>query len=152
MEKTKFVKAMAYLGTFYNKEFTENEVSNYYEFLGGFDYNILMNANKKLISTKEFLPKVSEIIQECRSQEFKLRLAIVQYMNEKGKFHKKSSSNKITEINREYEKTLILIRYHDLPSWLSKMLRENYEEMLKESSKPALTNSSYLIECNENNG
>ena len=146
MEKTKFVKAMAYLGTFYNKEFTENEIINYYEFLGEFDYNILMTANKVLISSKEFLPKVSEIIQECKTQEFKLRLAIVQYMNKKGKFHTKTSSNEITKINREYEKTLILIRYHDLPSWLSKLLRENYEEMLKENSKPTLTSNPYLIE------
>ena len=62
MEKTKFVKAMAYLGTFYNKEFTENEIINYYEFLGEFDYNILMTANKVLISSKEFLPKVPSTI------------------------------------------------------------------------------------------
>lgn len=64
MTKEEFVKGMTFLGIAYNKEFTAEQVSVWYEFFKETNYDVFRQAIKRLIPKKQFIPSIAEINQE----------------------------------------------------------------------------------------
>lgn len=64
MTKEEFVKGMTFLGIAYNKEFTSEQVSVWYEFFKETNYDVFRQAIKRLIPKKQFIPSIAEINQE----------------------------------------------------------------------------------------
>lgn len=64
MNKKDFSVAMTVLGTAYNKEFTNEQLSVWYEFFYDVPLEIFKSAIKRLIVKNKFLPSIAEVKQE----------------------------------------------------------------------------------------
>lgn len=136
MNKEQFVKGMSYLGTIYSKEFTQQEVEIYFDFLKSFNYDIFISAIKSLALQSKYLPRISEIVDECNKQKFHRRHIIVEYMKEKGFF----------KTHLEYEKTLRFIQLSEMSGWLADALSDYYKMMLAEKGENAIgTSNAYIL-------
>ena len=64
MNKEQFTKGITFLAIAYNKEFTEEQVSVWYEFFKDEDYDAFRNAVKRIIPQKQFMPSIAELKEE----------------------------------------------------------------------------------------
>lgn len=64
MTKEQFLKGITFLTIAYNKEFTEEQVSVWYEFFKDEDYETFRNAVKRIIPKNQFMPSIAELKQE----------------------------------------------------------------------------------------
>ena len=64
MNKEQFIKGLKYLGIAYNKEFTEEQATVWYEFFKDTDYEVFRQGVKRIIPKKQFIPSIAELKQE----------------------------------------------------------------------------------------
>lgn len=64
MNKEQFIKGLKYLGIAYNKEFTEEQATVWYDFFKDEDFNNFRNAVKRIIPKKQFMPSIAELKSE----------------------------------------------------------------------------------------
>ena len=64
MNKEQFVKGITFLAIAYNKEFTEEQISVWYEFFKDEDYDNFRNAVKRIIPKSQFIPSIAQLKQE----------------------------------------------------------------------------------------
>lgn len=64
MNKENFIKALKFLGTAYNKEFTQEQAEVWYKFFVDDDYELFRQAIKNLIAKQDFSPSISQIKKE----------------------------------------------------------------------------------------
>lgn len=64
MSKEEFLKGITFLTIAYNKEFTEEQVSVWYEFFKDEDYEAFRKAVKRIIPQKQFMPSIAELKSE----------------------------------------------------------------------------------------
>ena len=64
MEKVQFVKGLKYLGTAYNKEFTEEQAGIWYEFFIDTDFEVFKKAVKRIMAKEDYMPSISRIKKE----------------------------------------------------------------------------------------
>lgn len=64
MKKEDFIKALKFLGTAYNKEFTQDQAEVWYKFFVDDDYELFRQAIKNLIAKQDFSPSISQIKKE----------------------------------------------------------------------------------------
>lgn len=64
MNKEQFLKGITFLTIAYNKEFTEEQVSVWYEFFKDENYDNFRAAVKRIIPKKQFIPSIAELKQE----------------------------------------------------------------------------------------
>lgn len=74
MTKQQLVSGLTYLGTAFNKTYTQTECELHYDFLGGYNFDTFVKAIKAIIRKSKFAPKISEIIDECEEAKFADRL------------------------------------------------------------------------------
>ena len=64
MKKEDFIKGMTLLGVAYNKSFTEEEISIWYQMLGNNTEEDFSRAIQDLIKTETFLPSIAHITKQ----------------------------------------------------------------------------------------
>lgn len=64
MNKTQFTKGITFLAIAYNKEFTDEQVSVWYEFFKEENYDDFRSAVKRIIPKNQFMPSIAELKQE----------------------------------------------------------------------------------------
>lgn len=64
MNREDFIKGLKFLGIAYNKEFTEEQATVWYEFFKDETYDNFRNAVKRIIPKKQFMPSIAELKQE----------------------------------------------------------------------------------------
>lgn len=64
MDREQFIKGLKYLGIAYNKEFTEEQATVWYDFFKNENFDDFRNAVKRIIPKKQFLPSIAELKQE----------------------------------------------------------------------------------------
>ena len=64
MNKEEFALAMTVLGTAYNKEFTSEQVTIWYEFFYETPIELFKTAIKRIIPKSKFIPSIADIKQE----------------------------------------------------------------------------------------
>lgn len=64
MNKEQFIKGLKYLGIAYNKEFTEEQATVWYDFFKNETYDNFRNAVKRIIPKKQFMPSIAELKSE----------------------------------------------------------------------------------------
>ncbi len=74
MTKQQLVSGLTYLGTAFNKTYTQTECELHFDFLGGYNFDTFVKAIKEIIRKAKFAPKVSELIAECEEAKFSDRL------------------------------------------------------------------------------
>lgn len=95
MNKESFLKIMIILGSAYNKQFDEQEVNIYYDFLKDYDENILKKAIKRIIETNSYIPKISEIKEMCNCIEREYDMQTIERMKQDGYFKSANELDKI---------------------------------------------------------
>ena len=86
MKQEELVKGLKVLGIAYSKDFTQDECSTYYEFLQEYSYETFKTAVKNIIKKSKFLPKISELVEECENCKEQLKFEVIEFMNAKGYF------------------------------------------------------------------
>lgn len=120
-EKEKeFVTTISYLGTVYNKTFSEEDLTVWYDLLGEYPDEVLVKVIKNLAKTEKFLPAISTIIEECDKYRELDRFEVLEYMREKNYFKN----------GEEYFKAKQWLREKTIPSWFKGDLTKFYNEML----------------------
>lgn len=120
MKKEELFKGLTYLGTAYGKQYTKIELEQHYDFLKDYSYEIFIIAIKNIIRTSKFLPKITELIDECESQRETVKFDVIEYMNKVGYF----------KHPREYEKATLFMEKGNVPEWLQKDINKYYKQMV----------------------
>ena len=116
-----FTKAITYLGMAYNKEFKEQEVKQYYEFLKQIDYETFKKAIKEIIKESKYMPSIKEMLDKCEILKLEKKYDIIEKMKEVGYFKNPSEIDKVYKF---FEKGII-------PNWLYNDMRKyGYQEEL----------------------
>lgn len=119
MKQEELVKGLKVLGIAYGKDFNQEECATYYEFLQEYTYETFKTAVKNIIKKSKFLPKISELVEECENCKELIRFEVIEFMKAKGYF--KSPI--------EYEKTIMWYSRGIIPSWLKEDLNKYYKMM-----------------------
>ena len=120
MKKEELVKGLAYLGSAFNKEYTQLECEQHYDFLQGYSYQTFVTAIKNIIRTNKFLPKISELIEACEGAKSQVKFEVLEYMNNVGYFKDHS----------EYDKTTTFMERGIIPEWLQEDINTYYKQMI----------------------
>lgn len=119
MKQEELVKGLKVLGIAYSKDFTQEECSTYYEFLQEYTYDTFKAAVKNIIKKSKFLPKISELVEECENCKSQVKFEVIEFMNSKGYF----------KDIREYEKTIMWYSKGITPKWLMEDMKKYYKLM-----------------------
>lgn len=132
MKQEEFVKAIAYLGMAYNKEYSQAETMQMYEFLKEYNYETFTKAIKNIIKTSKFVPKIADLIEESEKQKETKRIEVIEYMRKSGYFNT-SPYGDIDEYQASlnYNKTIMWLEQGTVPSWLQEDINRYYRKMDK---------------------
>ena len=122
MKQEELVKGWKVLGIAYGKDFTQEECVTYYEFLQEYTYETFKAAVKNLIKKTKFLPKISELVEECENCKSQLKFEVIEFMKAKGYFKTPS----------EYDKTIAWYAKGITPDWLMEDMKQYYKMMQQE--------------------
>lgn len=64
MDKIQFLKGMKYLGTMYDKSFTEEKIGLMYNLFENDDYDVYKQAIKNLVIKEQYMPNIAKIKNE----------------------------------------------------------------------------------------
>ena len=119
MTEQELVKGLTYLGTAYGKEYSKLECEQHYDFLREYSYETFVVAIKNIIRKSKFLPKITEILEECENHKEHTKFEVLEFMKSKGYF--KATS--------EYEKAIKYLETNVIPEWFRNDLNEHYKMM-----------------------
>lgn len=122
MTQQDLVKGLKVLGIAYSKTFTQDECATYYEFLQEYSYETFKTAVKNIIKKSKFIPKISELVEECESCKSQLKIEVIEFMKNKGYFKAPS----------EYDKTIDWYTKGIIPTWLMEDMKQYYKMMQQE--------------------
>lgn len=122
MKQEELVKGLKVLGIAYSKDFTQEECATYYEFLQEYTYVTFKAAVKNIIKKSKFLPKISELVEECENCKEQVKFEVIEFMKRKGYFKAPS----------EYEKTINWYAKGITPDWLKEDMKKYYRMMQQE--------------------
>ena len=88
-----------------------------------YSYETFKKAVKNIIKTSKFLPKISELVEECENSKEQARFEILEYMNAMGYF--KESGYAISE----YEKAIKWLETGIIPKWFKDDMTKYYKMM-----------------------
>lgn len=133
MKQDELVKGLKILGVAYSKEFTQDECFTYYEFLQEYSYETFKAAIKNIIKKSKFLPKISDIIEECENCKEQVKHDVIEFMLKVGYF-KKSDYGELNEAQaiRNYEKAISFVEKGIVPKWLQEDMNYYYKLMKQE--------------------
>ena len=132
MYERSFADSMGYLGLAYGKEFTQIELTQYYDFLKEYTDETLTEAIKNIIKSSKFMPKISDLIDECERCKGNIKFEILETMKNHGYFKDVS----------EYEKAGLWISKNCIPDWFREEMKKYY--LLSKQEKLG-TNKKVLI-------
>lgn len=109
MTKEECVKGLKYLSLAYgNNGYSREECEIYYEFLQAYEYDIFRHAVKNIIKSSKFIPKITELVEECEKEKKASKFEIVEFMKQRGYF----------KAPTEYEKANLFLERGIIPEWL----------------------------------
>lgn len=119
MTEQELVKGLTYLGTAYGKEYSKLECEQHYDFLREYSYETFVAAIKNIIRKSKFLPKITELLEECENYKEHTKFEVLEFMKSKGYFKAPS----------EYEKAIKYLETNIIPEWFRNDLNEHYKMM-----------------------
>ena len=123
MTEQELIKGLTYLGTAFGKEYSKMECEQHYDFLKDYSYETFVTAIKNIIRASKFLPKITELLEECDRCKEKVKYEVLEFMNDKGYF----------KAPIEYEKASLFMERGNVPEWLQKDINEYYKMMRQEA-------------------
>lgn len=124
MNKKDFINTITYLGLAYNKNFTEQEMVVWYDMLGEYPEEVLNKSVKDLVGREKFMPKISDVIEECNKYKKLDRYEVLESLRAKNYFKDGS----------EYLKAKQWLEEGTMPEWFKEVLKEQYNILLDDNS------------------
>lgn len=121
MTEIECTKGLTYLGTAYGKEYSQIECEQHYDFLRDYSYKTFVAAIKNIIRKSKFLPKITELLEECENCKERTKFEVLEYMNSQGYF----------KAGSEYDKAIMFLEKNNIPEWFKADLREYHRMMLE---------------------
>ena len=121
MTELECTKGLTYLGTAYGKEYSKIELEQHYDFLRDYSYKTFVAAIKNIIRKSKFLPKITELLEECENCKERTKFEVLEYMNSQGYF----------KAGSEYDKAIMFLERNNIPEWFKADLREYHRMMLE---------------------
>lgn len=125
MTKKELVSGLTYLGTAFNKTYTQTECELHYDFLGGYNFDTFVSAVKSIIRKSKFAPKISELIEECEQAKFDDRVKALEAAKQ---------NNLISE--KDYKSIRNLVEAGYIPPAYEKELDEAYKLLGNKKALP----------------
>lgn len=119
MTQEELTKGLAYLGMAYGKEYSSIECEQHYDFLREYNYQTFVEAVKSIIKKSKFLPKITELLEECEKHKEHTKFEVLEFMKSKGYF----------KATNEYEKAIKYLETNVIPEWFRNDLNEHYKMM-----------------------
>ena len=119
MTKEELTKGLTYLGVAYGKEYSPIECEQHYDFLREYNYQTFVTAVKSIIRKSKFLPKITELLEECEKCKEQTKYEVLDFMRSKGYF----------KAPIEYDKATLFMERGNVPEWLQKDINEYYKMM-----------------------
>lgn len=124
-EKEKeFVNTISYLGTIYNKSFTEQDLTVWYDILKEYPDEVLVKAIKEIAKTEKFMPTPATVIEMCNKFKELDRFEVLEYMRYKNYFKNAE----------EYLKAHTWLQTGVIPEWFKTEIKK-YHDMLLNDDK-----------------
>lgn len=123
MSEQELVKGLTYLGMAYGKEYSKVECEQHYDFLKDYNYETFISAIKSIIRTSKFLPKITELLEECEKHKEQVKNDVIEFMKSQGYF----------KDIREYEKATLFMERGIVPEWLQNDINRYYKMMRQET-------------------
>ena len=124
MNKKDFINTITYLGLAYNKNFTDQEMLVWYDMLGEYPEEVLNKSIKDLVSREKYMPKISDVIEECKKYKKLDRYEVLERLRAKNYFKDGS----------EYLKAKQWLEEGIMPEWFKEVLKEQYNILLDDNS------------------
>lgn len=147
MKIEEFVKAAAYLGMAYGKEYSQAETQQMYEFLKEYSYQTIIDAVNSIIRKSKFAPKIADLIEECENCKSTTRFEVLKYMRKTGYFklgiiRENGEQIILTDEHamRNYEKASRFLERGIVPDWLQEDINYYYNKMHQERLSGSTTN------------
>ena len=122
MTKDELIKGLTYLGMAYSKEYSPIECEQHYDFLKDYSYETFVAAIKSIIKKSKFLPKITELLEECDNCKERTKFEVLEFMKSKGYF----------KTSFEYDKASTFMERGIIPEWLKQDINEYYKMMKQE--------------------
>lgn len=132
MTQLEVTKGLTYLGLAYNYQYTQAECELYYDFLHEFNYQTFVNAVKNLIRKSKFIPKVSDLIEECNNCKETTKIAVIEFMKDRGYFNQNGFLDD-KQASRNYDKTIMFMEKGIVPDWLQNDINKYYKIMTQQT-------------------
>ena len=133
MTKEEFIKGMEVLGTAFDREYTQKDCETYFEFLKSYNYETFKTAVKNIITKSKFVPKISELIEECENCKVQVKYDVLDFMKAKGYFKNGEYGELSSEQEtKNYEKTIMWLERDSVPGWLQEVINKHYKMMKQE--------------------
>lgn len=155
MTKEQLLKGLKYLGVAYNKEFTQEQASVWFDMFKDDDYKTFSQAVKRLISTNQFMPSIAEIKKEIAKLENPLLTLraedeweeVLKAIRKYGYYKQEEAFNSLKEITQNAVRNL---------GWYRLCSSENIQWEKKEfitifNSKVDGAREDYLLDYNSEN-
>lgn len=133
MTEQELTKGLVYLGSAYGKEYNKVECEQHYDFLNEYSYETFVKAIKNIIKKSKFLPKISDIIEECENCKEQVKHDVIEFMLREGYF-KKGDYGELSDAQalKNYEKAISFIEKDIVPKWLQEDINHYYKLMKQE--------------------
>ena len=113
-------KAMTYLGMAYNKEYKEQEIKQYYEFLRDIDYETFRTTIKSIIKNSKYIPSISQLLEESNRTQLATTIKVFEIMKQNGYFKN----------NKDYDKAIGWLEMGIIPKWLREDMKQYQNQQL----------------------
>lgn len=123
MSEQELTKGLTYLGTAYGKQYTKIELEQHYDFLKDYAYETFIAAIKSIIRKSKFLPKITELLEECEKFKEQVKFDVIEFMKRQGYF----------KDIREYEKATLFMERGIVPDWLQADINKFYKLMKQDT-------------------
>ena len=144
MKKLDFLSSMKKLSSFYLKEFTNEQLSLWYEMFEEIPADIFNQAVKEISKENKYMPNASELYDKCSSLNKNNLMNIVNYMYQDGYFHRGVERLSDEQALRNLDKTVIWLEKGIIPSFL----KEDMQDYMKKYKQSQIQDQERLkIEC-----
>ena len=144
MKKLDFISGMKKLSSFYLKEFTNEQLSLWYEMFEEIPEDIFNQAIKEISKENKYIPNASLLHDKCSSLNKNNLMNIANYMYQDGYFHRGVKRLSDEQALRNFDKTVMWLEKGIIPSFL----KEDMQEYMKKYKQSQIQNQERLkIKC-----
>jgi hypothetical protein len=122
-KKREFINTIGYLGTIYNKTFTEKELEVWYDMLKDYPDEVLVKVIKEIGKTEQFMPTIATIISKCKEYKPLDRFEVLEIMR----------ANNYFKTADEYMKAKHWLETGVIPQWFKDEITKTYNTILEDN-------------------